>query len=648
MPEKIYPIARFESVKTPVIQLSTTWANLVEMFKDPAQVAIDKESLPLFSGASFKGSERTNDNVTAHCILVCDYDKKLISIDEAAKRLSNQGVKGVLYHTPGHEPGLHKWRMVSELLNPCDSDTYLKYMELVNGIFDGDLDGKAATPSQPFYFGHVLGNEYRVIEVPGNPIDDLEVRGFYEPITPIPLKKKAAEPETLLARCDDFTKTDRVLTSEQVRDLKSALAHLAIGKRFDTYAACMSLGGALSHYGDIGYKLWRGACALSDNFEQGWVDRQWKGFNSERLQADIEHIFKEAGAIGWVNPLSKKKDFEVGGVSYGKKNFLSESELSDKPKKFDFLVEGLFVKNTISMIVGKPGSGKTYIALDMAYQIACGGTFAGRQCYPKGKVAYICGEGFEGFNQRRLATRTYHGKPSDMLIQPYSVDLNKIENVQNLIAELKGTDIAVLFVDTLNACYRGSENDSNEIGRFIEHLNFIKKELGCSVVVLHHTGRNGEVRGSSALDGAMDMMWEVSSVDKGTATMSCKKSKDLDYHEDFAFNFRKVDLGVDEESGEIIQASLVTYAGIAIKKCSKKSEKVLKFENDVLRLLELDDGISEDEIVLRLKVALKGRSKNVPRDIESAFDSLVDKDFITEKEGKFYLQNREDLFEQDG
>ena len=48
------------------------------------------------------------------------------------------------------------------------------------------------------------------------------------------------------------------------------------------------------------------------------------------------------------------------------------------------------------------------------------------------------------------------------------------------------------------------ENSTKDMGLFIMRTSYLRQELGCGVLLVHHTGKNGVMRGSSALYGAAD------------------------------------------------------------------------------------------------------------------------------------------------
>ena len=65
----------------------------------------------------------------------------------------------------------------------------------------------------------------------------------------------------------------------------------------------------------------------------------------------------------------------------------------------DPLVHGILSKGDLAMVYGAPGSGKSFLVLDLALSVATGSTWAGHAT-TKGTVVYCTLEGLAGFRRR--------------------------------------------------------------------------------------------------------------------------------------------------------------------------------------------------------------------------------------------------------
>ena len=58
---------------------------------------------------------------------------------------------------------------------------------------------------------------------------------------------------------------------------------------------------------------------------------------------------------------------------------------------------------------------------------------------------------------------------------------------------------ALIIVDTLARCMvGGDENSAKDMGLFIAHADALRKETGATVLIIHHTGKNGRASAAAA------------------------------------------------------------------------------------------------------------------------------------------------------
>jgi len=72
--------------------------------------------------------------------------------------------------------------------------------------------------------------------------------------------------------------------------------------------------------------------------------------------------------------------------------------------------------------------------------------------------------------------------------------------------------LQLLVVDTLARAMPGAdENSVQEMGMVIAAADYLKEELGCTVALVHHEGKDSErgARGTSALRGAWDAAYQI-------------------------------------------------------------------------------------------------------------------------------------------
>lgn len=151
---------------------------------------------------------------------------------------------------------------------------------------------------------------------------------------------------------------------------------------------------------------------------------------------------------------------------------LSSDALDELPPP-EWLIDGIFVKNTLAVVYGRPGAGKSFLALDFALSIATGTWWCGRQVAP-GRVLYVAAEGAGGLSQRKLAWQRHKNVLTVERITwlPMAVNLLDIaqsEALASLSAEMKPglaaptVKPALVVIDTLARCLVGGDENSAEV-----------------------------------------------------------------------------------------------------------------------------------------------------------------------------------------
>lgn len=222
-------------------------------------------------------------------------------------------------------------------------------------------------------------------------------------------------------------------------------------------------------------------------------------------------------------------------------------ELEAMPPK-EWIIDQVLGKGDLGMVYGPPGCGKTFVVTDMIISAIMGKQWAMRFDIPRPlNVAYCAGEGISGLPARFMAAATHHEATRDdkrnftffrNVPQFFSGDdVSEAIAITRFVTEWQkrradGTaqPLDILFVDTLNtATVAADENSAKDMGKVLAMCRWATQELGCAVVLVHHTNKTGTAeRGSSALRGAMDVMIEIKRIsENGTkAIMACEKLKD--------------------------------------------------------------------------------------------------------------------------
>ncbi|MGE4442725.1 MAG: AAA family ATPase [Desulfomicrobium sp.] len=241
--------------------------------------------------------------------------------------------------------------------------------------------------------------------------------------------------------------------------------------------------------------------------------------------------------------------------------FLPVWEMLKQPKLTEWLVKNYLEADTLTVLFGESGTMKSFVALDLGLCIASGTPWHGNEVKNSGPVFYIAGEGFRGLPARLKAWCLANGAPETI---PFFVSsrpaqfLDAASALQVRQAVEKMTEEhgkpKTLIVDTLSRCFGpGDENSTADMTAFVNALDDIRISLGCSILVVHHSGLadKGRSRGSSVLKGALDFEYMLEKNSEGMRTLHCKKAKDHEEPASIVFKPETVPLGwVDSETGE--------------------------------------------------------------------------------------------------
>ncbi len=211
----------------------------------------------------------------------------------------------------------------------------------------------------------------------------------------------------------------------------------------------------------------------------------------------------------------------------------------------EWLVEPLVAEGSIAALIGAPAAYKTFIAIDLALSIA-----AGRPAYGhpvrQGPVVYVAAEGTKSFARRLRGWAQGHhvSVPDRFYLLSQSVlflDERDVDDLESAIAALPERPRLVVIDTLARAMTGGDENSARDMGMLIAGAERLRVE-GTSVLLVHHLNRQGAIRGSSALTGALDTLVEAKRGGE-RVTLFCRKQKDAEEFAPITLASRVIDLG---------------------------------------------------------------------------------------------------------
>lgn len=195
------------------------------------------------------------------------------------------------------------------------------------------------------------------------------------------------------------------------------------------------------------------------------------------------------------------------------------------------LIDGVLDAGAMALLVGQPGTGKTFIALDMALSVATGRPWCGHST-TQGRVMYLVGEGGgKAFGIRMEAWRRQHGVTKGSVTRewfyahdgavPFMSD--EWHALVDLAVEYQPS---LIVVDTLSRHAAGMDENSNtDAAAAIAMVAALQERTDTAVMVLHHPNkmtvsatRGNAGRGAGAWEGAADAIFGLSRDGDGPMT----------------------------------------------------------------------------------------------------------------------------------
>lgn len=221
----------------------------------------------------------------------------------------------------------------------------------------------------------------------------------------------------------------------------------------------------------------------------------------------------------------------------------SDLELESMPP-MAWMADGVWPATSLLALCGPPGSGKSFVAMDLALSVATRRSWLGRAVMP-GSVLYVAAEGSAGMRQRVMAWKNNAGVTSvtgvGFVIE--TANLLQATDVDHVMRALDGLpdEPRLIVFDTLaRSMPGGDENDTEDMSMVVDHIDKLRRLTSASIMVVHHTRKDSDTeRGSTALRGGVDTMAFVREDETGRILV-CEKQKDAAPFDPLTFSLAPV------------------------------------------------------------------------------------------------------------
>lgn len=237
------------------------------------------------------------------------------------------------------------------------------------------------------------------------------------------------------------------------------------------------------------------------------AEEAMKQKNPSLVQHLLHEIALDAGyrdASAVVRLLIGDQEFKRGSQGGSLAEILAAEE-----EPINYLIPELLPRPGTLLIHGRGGSGKTMAMLTLAKHVARGTPFSVRGMevpVEQGTVLWLNGDQ----NSRRIRAQfeDLDFLPSDPVIVENKCSMLWYPWFINLVEEYKPK---LVVWDSVTACMRGCAFDQNK-AEYAEPLYWYSAENGESfpettIAFIHHQGKQGTFRGTSALEDAVDESW---------------------------------------------------------------------------------------------------------------------------------------------
>ena len=539
-------------------------------FEDPGDGAKPRK-IPYYSNGARRAGEQGGERDLA----------QLVTFDAARAAAVRRGFDGV-----GFCP-LPAWHVVAVDVDNCVAhgrvhpdieplicQTYAEFSPSGQGVrlfFRGDL-GNAKSSSGPYGLEFFSTRGY--VTFTGNAVPGVEVLGLEDTVAPVPavLQRLHAERFGKLDLCR-APRTDSERLGLSAAQCQGALAALDPDLGFEHW---LRVGMALHHeLGDAGFDVWDQWSAQGTKYKSAASLRShWRTFGRGAGEpVTMRSVGKLLGRPLDAGPASAEEfDALVEAASGDSSGGTSEKPAPRFPvipaatfssgEPPQWLVKHVLPQAELVVLYGASGSGKSFLALDIAAAIARGIPWRGKRVR-QGRVVYIAAEGAGGFRNRLKA----YALANDVDLA--ALDIGVIHAAPNFLDKGDAAAVAasitghggaeLIIVDTFaQTTAGGDENSGEDMGKALSHCKALHRHTGAVVLLVHHSGKDTSkgARGWSGIRAAADAELEVVREETGR-WVRLSKQKDGEDELKWGFDLEVVQLGVDEDLDPITSCVVV-------------------------------------------------------------------------------------------
>lgn len=179
--------------------------------------------------------------------------------------------------------------------------------------------------------------------------------------------------------------------------------------------------------------------------------------------------------------------------------------LARAPENREWIIAGKIPKASTIALIADGGTGKSRLSYDLAFSVASGQPWNGFRT-TQGKVLIIQTDEPDVDFSDSLRDANYEQFKPGMVQVETEWQFSQLPQLQQWIEKERP---ALVIIDSFTAANRASElaeKDTN-YGACIYDLRNIANTYGCTFLILHHTNKLGESRGTTAIPDNVSEVW---------------------------------------------------------------------------------------------------------------------------------------------
>lgn len=280
-----------------------------------------------------------------------------------------------------------------------------------------------------------------------------------------------------------------------------------------------------------------------------------------------------------------------------------------------WLVNGLVPATGLTILGGASGSGKSFLAIDLAIAVATGHDFLDRRTEPVPVLFLSTEDGHDSLARRFWPHVQRLVKIKDQVpLRFAALDLDigsdpadalrRVGEQAAMLRKRRGSGPGLIALDTIQGMSHGlDENSPTGMGAILRFLGAIRRQHGCALLAVHHTQSKGSLRGHGSLHAAAQGV-VIATTENGRGILVAKKAKDARSDLKIGYRLRPVDLGIGQ-FGSMVSTCVIEAAEAE----EPAPEQKLSLDLRIMEALRANPDLSQSELgkLLGKRKALIGK-----------------------------------------